>query len=330
MAESQVFDAIEENLPEEEDPQRMELGGAGQAAQHALEAEPPRSRPEEAGPRRDLGDADRAGPRGDRSGRLERRRSVSCAEDFGVQTACGWVHYKFGITLDPAEVGQLDAEAFKRLVREKAAEAYDEREAEYPVLAGLSSLHHRRRQRPQTRRPRRRWPPGPASGSTSSWTLDDLKSRQRDEIRGLLVEHSRAQQQQANAAMVEVHHQRRQAVTASPRPIETAGVASGGNGALDLACPIGCGKACTSNCRPRSWRGSIASSSNAGWRWPSKIAIAPRCGAWSGRWCCKCSTPPGKTTCWRWTTCAPASACAAMPRSIPRSSTSAKACGRSS
>ena len=35
---------------------------------------------------------------------------------------------------------------------------------------------------------------------------------------------------------------------------------------------------------------------------PSRNGIARRCGGWSGRWCCNCSTRPGRTTCWRWTT----------------------------
>ena len=38
MAEGQVLDAIEENLPEDEDPSRVELGGAGQGGQHPLAA----------------------------------------------------------------------------------------------------------------------------------------------------------------------------------------------------------------------------------------------------------------------------------------------------
>ena len=58
-------------------------------------------------------------------------------EDFGIRTACGWVHYKFGVELNPAEVGSLEIPAFKKLVRETAAKAYDQRETEYPVMAGL-------------------------------------------------------------------------------------------------------------------------------------------------------------------------------------------------
>ena len=58
--------------------------------------------------------------------------------DFGLRSACGWVHYKFGFLLDPAEVHAIDAEGFKRLVRDRAAKAYAEKDVEFPVMAGLS------------------------------------------------------------------------------------------------------------------------------------------------------------------------------------------------
>ncbi len=50
MAETQVLDAIEENLPVEEDAERMELGSAGQNGRYTLGPEPARSRPQESRP----------------------------------------------------------------------------------------------------------------------------------------------------------------------------------------------------------------------------------------------------------------------------------------
>jgi preprotein translocase subunit SecA len=152
------------------------------------------------------------------------------AEDFSVLSACGWVHYKFGIVLDPAEMRALEPEPFKRLVREKAARAYEERETEYPVLAGIShfttqdSNGHKRVDRE----------------ALAAWArerfevpldADDLKTRQREEIRGLLVEHSKAQQERANAAIAEAHRQVEK-LFGMCSPGETAAIASGGNGAL--------------------------------------------------------------------------------------------------
>ena len=78
------------------------------------------------------------GPRGDRRGRSEPKARASWSEDFGVRTACGWVQYKFGIDARSGRGRQAwTPSAFKQLVREKAAQAYDERETEYPVMAGL-------------------------------------------------------------------------------------------------------------------------------------------------------------------------------------------------
>ena len=51
MAEGQVLDAIEENLPEEEDEPEWNWEALAKLAQHALEAEPARPRPEEGRPR---------------------------------------------------------------------------------------------------------------------------------------------------------------------------------------------------------------------------------------------------------------------------------------
>ncbi len=229
MAEGQVIDAIDENLPEEDDEQewnwealakllntrwklnirdrdlkKLERGAIAEMvivrAREAIEAV-------------DLGEGERF-----------------LDEDFGVRTACAWVHYKFGVTLDPAEVGKLDAEAFKRMVREKAAHVYEERETEYPVLAGL--YHFTTEDSDGKKRVDRE--------ALVAWArerfgieldVSELKSRQRDEIRSLLVEHSRALQQHANEALDEVHR-RVDKLYGVATADQTAGVASGGNGAL--------------------------------------------------------------------------------------------------
>ncbi len=58
-------------------------------------------------------------------------------EDFGVVAACGWVNYKFGFQLDPAEMAKLDPESFKQQVRTKANEAYEAKEIASAVLPAL-------------------------------------------------------------------------------------------------------------------------------------------------------------------------------------------------
>ena len=229
LAESQILEAIEENLPEEEDPDEWNW----EALAKTLNT------------RWKLNLRDRDLKKIERNELAEvligkARESVSevdlgegerfLKEDFSVQTACSWVNYKFGIALDPQEVKDLDAEAFKRLVRERAAEAYDQRETEYPVLAGIS--HFTSQDSNGAKRVDRE--------ALAAWARDrfnialdveDLKSRQREEIRGLLVEHSKAQKQQAAVALKEAHEQVDK-MFRMVSPGETVAVATGGNGAL--------------------------------------------------------------------------------------------------
>ncbi len=232
LAESQIFEAIEENLPEEEEASEWNWEALAKILNSRWKLNI-RDRDLKKIDRNELGEmligkARQAVLDVDFS---EAARFL--ADDFAVQTACGWVHYKFGIALDPKEMAQLDAEAFKRLVRERAAEAYEQRETEYPVLAGLSHFTmqdasgHKRVDRD-----------GLAAWARDRFNValdaDDLKSRQRDEIRGMLVEHSKAQKQQASAALKEAQDQVNK-LFGQAAPDETARIASGGNGGADLA-----------------------------------------------------------------------------------------------
>ncbi|MFO0883931.1 MAG: hypothetical protein U0894_07065 [Pirellulales bacterium] len=56
-------------------------------------------------------------------------------EDYGIRHTCSWVKQKFGITIDFDEVRKQDAATIKRKILELAENAYDLREAEYPVMA---------------------------------------------------------------------------------------------------------------------------------------------------------------------------------------------------
>jgi len=229
QAESQIFEAIEENLPEEEDPAewnwealartlntRWNLNfrdrdlkkiGRDQLSEELIE------KAREAIAAVDLSDGARF-----------------LKEDFAVKTACDWVQYKFGIVLAPQEMKELEPAAFKRLVSERAAKAYELREVEYPVLAGMShfttqdSSGHKKVDRD-----------GLAKWASDRFDValdaEDLKTRQRDEIAGLLLEHSKAQTNQVAAKLKEAHEQVEK-VFRSADPQETVAIVTGGNGAL--------------------------------------------------------------------------------------------------
>ena len=250
-------------------------------------------------------------------------------DDFGVRTACAWVHDKFGIA---ARSGRSRASSSPRRSSSWSArrrpQAYDEREAEYPVLAGL--YHFTTRDASGQKRVDREelvaWARERFDVELGPRRPEEPAARRNSRAAGRAQPGAAAST--ANAALAEVHQQRRQAVRPAPATRHTAGAVTGGNGALDVAHRLAASKALRLRAAARqAGAGSIARSSSAGWQWPSRTATGPRCGGWSGRWSCRFSTRPGKTICWRWTTCARASACAATPRSIPRSSTSARACG---
>ncbi|HEV3137932.1 MAG TPA: SEC-C metal-binding domain-containing protein [Pirellulales bacterium] len=229
MAESQVIDAIEENLPEDEDPQEWNW----EALAKLLNT------------RWKLNIRDRELRKIERGAIAEMviekaREAIEAAdlregapllvEDYGVRTAVAWVQYKLGLALDLASVAGLDAEGFKRLVREKAAQAYDERETEYPVMAGL--FHFTTQDaNGQKRVDRDRLVAWARERFDVDLNIEDLKNRQRDEIRDLLVEHSRSLQKRASADLEEVRR-RVDKLFNEASPTQTAAVASGGNGAL--------------------------------------------------------------------------------------------------
>jgi preprotein translocase subunit SecA len=110
--------------------------------------------------------------------------------DYGIRAACAWVKNKFGIDLPVDSVREISADEFKKTVYEKAVAAYHEKEVEYPVMTGLS--HFTTRDAAGHKRYERE---GLVEWARERFhvdlDLDDLKNRQRDEIRDLLIEHSR-------------------------------------------------------------------------------------------------------------------------------------------
>jgi preprotein translocase subunit SecA len=137
------------------------------------------------------------------------------------------VRSKFGVELELNEVRALEPAEFKTLVFDQARAIYDEKESEYPVLAGLYRFSTT----------------GDSGGRIDrdklvAWArerfeveldVESLKNKQRDEIRALLVEHSRAHQKQAASTLAEVKAKVDSLFHGEGR---TAGAASGGNGAL--------------------------------------------------------------------------------------------------
>jgi preprotein translocase subunit SecA len=196
FAETQVLDAIEENLPEAEDEDASEewnwvaltkfvntrwglnlrdrdlkKEGRDQVAEMLID------RARQAIGKIDLSDG-----------------APFLQEDFGIRSAVLWVKHKFGIELDFDEVRELEPEPIRQLVYQRAERAYDGKEAEYPIMAALyrfsSGPNHSRLDRE-----------GLAAWASERFqtelSIEDFKHKQREEIRELLIAQSRLCQQRA-------------------------------------------------------------------------------------------------------------------------------------
>jgi preprotein translocase subunit SecA len=189
MAEGQVLEALEENLPEEEEPAEWNWEALAKLVNTRWHLS--------------LRDRDLKQLGRDRVGEFLIDRVQAAVQKidlsegqpflqagFGVQTACNWVRHKFGIELAPEEVRDLELSAFQELVQKKARAVYEEKEIEYPVMAGLyhfttrDSVGHKRYAREELAT----WA---AQRFGVELSLEDLKNKQRDEIRAMLVEQSR-------------------------------------------------------------------------------------------------------------------------------------------
>jgi preprotein translocase subunit SecA len=195
MAESQVFEAVEENLPEsdEEDWNWDALAKFANVRWNANLRD------------RDLKKVGRDGVTEmllelgrEAIGKIDLAEGARFLEpDYPLRTACGWVHYKFGIPLAIDEVRDLEPAALIERLDEKARQAYDAKEAEYPVMAGLyhftmrDATGQKRYDRDQL-----------VAWARTRFGVDlesgDLKNKQREDVREVLVECSRQSQQKAS------------------------------------------------------------------------------------------------------------------------------------
>jgi preprotein translocase subunit SecA len=201
LLEGQLLDSIEENLPEDVDPQEWNWEALAKMVNTRWHLSV-RDRDLRRIGREDIAEflLEKARTAVQRIDLSQGARFLE--PDFGVQTACAWVRHKFGVELAPDEARQLEPEAFRELVRGRAAEAYTEKEIEYPVMAGL--YHFTTRDAGGHKRYDR--------DKLVDWTrerfhaelsLDDLRNKQRDEIRALLIEQSRRYAARASQAKAE-------------------------------------------------------------------------------------------------------------------------------
>ncbi len=231
LAESQIHDAIEENLPIDEE--QSEWNWAALAKWLAVRwSTNYRDR-----------DLKKIG-RDQLAEQLIRDANEAIAEidlstcerfldpKFSITTACAWLHDKFGIELAPDEMAEIESHELIAIAHERARESYDARESEFPVLAGLLRFSSRDRSGNRHGFQREELVEWAQRRFGVELSIDDLRNKQRDEVRKLLLEFSQQNNVRANEVAVEAR-QRVDALFAESGSEITLGQATGNNGKLD-------------------------------------------------------------------------------------------------
>ncbi|MCI0492293.1 MAG: preprotein translocase subunit SecA, partial [Planctomycetes bacterium] len=232
MAESQVLDVIEENLPEDEEQSEWNWDALAKSLNTRWDL--------------NLRDRDLKKTGRDNLGEeliklanesLARVDLSACARyldpDFGVRTACAWLHDKFSVEIAADEAIDLEPAKFQEIAHEKAIAAYDQRESAYPVLAGLYRFSARGAAGQKHGFQREDLVEWANRRFDAALSLDDLKNKQRDEIYQLLVEHSQRQHERANQVAAEAHDRVRQLFAEGHGSNAAVGAVTGHNGQLD-------------------------------------------------------------------------------------------------
>jgi preprotein translocase subunit SecA len=142
--------------------------------------------------------------------------------DYGLQTAARWLVAKFGVAFDAGELrGEVPAVVEK--VEQRVLAKYKDKEAEFPVLAGFYKFTVGAGA--QSRIDRDALLEWASRRFGVQLEPDAFKSKQRDELRQMLVQHSREYQHVAEAQVKAVQQQVEQLASAGKIPL------SAGNGA---------------------------------------------------------------------------------------------------
>ena len=202
LAEGQVLDAIDENLPDDVDPREWNWAALAKTVNSRWQLSL-RDRDLKKAGRDGVGDLliDKVVAAIDRIDLGDGGRFLE--PGFGLDTACAWVKQKFGIDLDRDQVNSLETPSFKELVRERGEEVYGDKEVEFPVMAGL--YHFTLRDAGGHKRyDREKLAAWARERFDVELSIDDLKNKQRHEIHEILIEQSRRAAEEAEAVMAEV------------------------------------------------------------------------------------------------------------------------------
>ncbi len=150
--------------------------------------------------------------------------------DYGLRTLCAWMRHKFGIETVPDEFRDVeDRRQVAETLMERAEQAYTSKEAEYPVLAGISRFTEK--QGAQLTLDREGLIEWVERRFGVKLNADEVRMN-KDDLKSQLVQYSRKTGDAAEQKY-QTAEQKLGEVFGSADPDTTAAVASGGNGSLD-------------------------------------------------------------------------------------------------
>ena len=125
------------------------------------------------------------------------------AESYAILTTVAWAEHKFGAYLEVDQIRDMEPADLKQQVLEQAEKIYGEKESEYPIMAGL----YRFAQGGEGRIDRDGLIAWAGHRFQVKLTVDDLKNKQRDEVRALLVRHSNQHQEKSKSILHDMQQQ---------------------------------------------------------------------------------------------------------------------------
>jgi preprotein translocase subunit SecA len=205
LAETEIMSSIDENLPVSEDETDWNWGALTRNANSRWQVNLRESDLKAAG--RDRVDEVLIGRVREAIQRTDLSEGAPMLdEDYYLRVAKAWIQSKFGIAFDLSDLKKFTSiDDLKEFVIEQAYRRYDAKEAEYPVLAGINQFDRSTAAQAQMDRE------GLASWASARFgtqiAVDDFTSKQRDEIRDLLIHKSKSRQAEAQQAIEELKTQ---------------------------------------------------------------------------------------------------------------------------
>jgi preprotein translocase subunit SecA len=156
--------------------------------------------------------------------------AVMLESDFGLRTLSAWMHHKFGIETTPEEFRDVeDRREVADALYQRAEESYTSKEAEYPVLTGISRFTEK--QGAQVSLDREGLVEWVARRFGVTLNIDDIRLN-RDDLKIQLIQYSRETGDAADQKYQDAEAKVRELFGSADNDT-TVAVASGGNGSLD-------------------------------------------------------------------------------------------------